>query len=619
MREGERPGTPVDHDGRRRPRRAASTERVAQPTQSASRAPHPSDPTIDVTGLPQPLAGALLAAALALAGPSGDDGALDDRLGELAQRSRGALGAARVALAVRDEETGFCVQRAAAGVGEPSPDAVVEPVRAGRDQLGTVSVELAPGAALAPEQRAALAVIARIAAQILSPARRGAERTRTLERLSRENAILRRAAAVERQFSALLLADASLREITEKVTELCRRPCAMHDERGRRLGLATPGESAVVPRLLHAEMRAEPEVAQALSGLEPGHPTLMGPWPAAGVHQRVLVARLVAGGCERGHLVIGEHDRLLSSFDSIVLRRAASSAVLVLLGERRLLDAVLGARETLARSLIMGGADEADLRRHADRHGLWLDAPHVVAHLVARDPLGTPPPTAKVVLEALERIERGLGALLAPMQEGTAIILDAPADLPPRAAVARVKELAERVAGELSPRGEYVIGLSSVCRSPSDYPAAWVKARQVARCIVTFWGGEPRLALSADDLGPGLMLLAGLSRADAERYVEHALGSLLDEDERSRADLLATLRVYFETARNARRSARRLGVHENTIRYRIAKAEELTGLQITSNADDELVMQLTLLILRLQRRLPEAAPPLAAVAGDSGA
>ena len=52
-------------------------------------------------------------------------------------------------------------------------------------------------------------------------------------------------------------------------------------------------------------------------------------------------------------------------------------------------------------------------------------------------------------------------------------------------------------------------------------------------------------------------------------------------------------------------------MHENTIRYRLSRIEELTGLAVTHDPDAQLRARLSLLVLLLQGRLPAAvqAPP----------
>ena len=63
-----------------------------------------------------------------------------------------------------------------------------------------------------------------------------------------------------------------------------------------------------------------------------------------------------------------------------------------------------------------------------------------------------------------------------------------------------------------------------------------------------------------------------------------------------------------------RQTAVRLAVHENTIRYRLARLAELTGLDVAGNAEHQLAIQVALQILWLERRLPTndvAVPPIA--------
>ena len=62
---------------------------------------------------------------------------------------------------------------------------------------------------------------------------------------------------------------------------------------------------------------------------------------------------------------------------------------------------------------------------------------------------------------------------------------------------------------------------------------------------------------------------------------------------------MLTLRVFFEECASIKPAARRLVVHDNTIRYRIARIEELTGYSF-DHADDVLRVHLALKILELE-------------------
>jgi DNA-binding PucR family transcriptional regulator len=77
----------------------------------------------------------------------------------------------------------------------------------------------------------------------------------------------------------------------------------------------------------------------------------------------------------------------------------------------------------------------------------------------------------------------------------------------------------------------------------------------------------------------GRVALAALASADpdqARAFVTARLGGLGDDDDTSRR-LAATLRVYLDEHCSRSRTAKRLGLHENTISYRVKQAEEILG------------------------------------------
>ena len=63
---------------------------------------------------------------------------------------------------------------------------------------------------------------------------------------------------------------------------------------------------------------------------------------------------------------------------------------------------------------------------------------------------------------------------------------------------------------------------------------------------------------------------------EAVRFVESELGEFLVESDAA-ARLRATVRVYLEENLSPARAARRLGIHQNTVVYRVKQTEELLG------------------------------------------
>ena len=63
---------------------------------------------------------------------------------------------------------------------------------------------------------------------------------------------------------------------------------------------------------------------------------------------------------------------------------------------------------------------------------------------------------------------------------------------------------------------------------------------------------------------------------EARRFVLAEIGPLMDDSDASRR-LAATLEVFLQEESSFVRAARRLGIHENTVAYRVRRAEELLG------------------------------------------
>jgi DNA-binding PucR family transcriptional regulator len=151
-----------------------------------------------------------------------------------------------------------------------------------------------------------------------------------------------------------------------------------------------------------------------------------------------------------------------------------------------------------------------------------------------------------------------------------------------------------------------VASISSACVVPADYAAGYREASEVLRCLRSLRGseGDALSLLAADDLGAGRLMLTMVGCDEANRFVANTLGPLLSSGNRTIDELLDTVRVFFDHGRSVRNSAKQLGVHENTIRYRLGRVLELTGLDLGTDSAAQLTAQVALLILRIQGRLP---------------
>ena len=112
--------------------------------------------------------------------------------------------------------------------------------------------------------------------------------------------------------------------------------------------------------------------------------------------------------------------------------------------------------------------------------------------------------------------------------------------------------------------------------------------------------------LSASEVGAGALLLAETTPAEADRFVIRALGALADPGDPRSCELLQTAHAYL-SSRGSRKAAAALRVHENTIRYRLARFAELTGLDVLTDTSAQVTTQVALLILYLRGQIGSSA------------
>jgi GAF domain-containing protein len=444
-------------------------------------------------------------------------------------------------------------------------------------------------------------MFAELAAVAIGQAEMTARLRKSLLTVAKQNDLLRHAAEMDDTLTSLVLGGANLAEIVQTVADLTGKPCEIYDADHRPLASGTPAgdEREFAWRPFDRAVRDDPAVQAALEGLGEKGSGVIGPLPDAGLEHRYLLAPIVTRDEVWGSLAIVEHGRGFGALDAHIARRAATNVALELVAERRAANAEWDARASLAGELVRGASDATAVTRRAEYLGIDLHAPHVMC-LVGVQGEALPPRLAEVA-DAFAARAPDRSVLAAPVAEGIVVIVRLDPQLEEPAAVAAAREMAQGVLEDLGRDAAVLIAVGPCCRSVEGYAQAYEETRQVMSCLRTFAEGDRSVVLATDDLGPGRLFLASSTPEEADRFVRDALGALVTSDDAALHDVLETLEVFFESSRSVRRAADRLGVHENTIRYRLARIKDLTGLAIGSDANDELTAHLALLILRMQR------------------
>lgn len=97
--------------------------------------------------------------------------------------------------------------------------------------------------------------------------------------------------------------------------------------------------------------------------------------------------------------------------------------------------------------------------------------------------------------------------------------------------------------------------------------------------------GAPVAVAASSEITTYRALFAQISDAARTRFAQDVLRPLREYDSRHGAELIETLRVFLANSGAWQESARQLHLHTNTLRYRIARVEELTARSLSDMSD----------------------------------
>ncbi|WP_072480992.1 PucR family transcriptional regulator [Amycolatopsis australiensis] len=115
-------------------------------------------------------------------------------------------------------------------------------------------------------------------------------------------------------------------------------------------------------------------------------------------------------------------------------------------------------------------------------------------------------------------------------------------------------------------------------------PGPRAEAWESARYALEVASRRRITVVAAGEVGAHELLLAGAPDGLRAALRRRVLGPLLDYDAEQHADLVHTVRVFLECSGSPTRAAKALHVHVNTLRYRIGRAGELLGADLTEFA-----------------------------------
>jgi GAF domain-containing protein len=317
----------------------------------------------------------------------------------------------------------------------------------------------------------------------------------------------------------------------------------------------------------------EPGPARATLGLAE-----LGPELARGGRSSRLAIPLVATGELIGLLVAEGSTR-------VELGRAVASQVAVGIKKVQVIEQLT--EKNLIKDFfeeLAGGRVRGDLEGRAARLGCDLDQPHVVL-------------VAEPWSEAFSRAVRSAapGSLFDHREDS----LRALVTLTSSSSDSFLERL-RRVHGELEE--PVSAGVSSVCRGEASYADGFAEAQEALVGTVVL-SGSPTL-LAYDDLGAYKYLLRIAVDGGIRDATVDAVAKIAEYDSQRGAQLLTTLEEFLRRHGSISATSEALYVHPNTLRQRLRRIGELSGLDL--RRDDWLAIEIGVKMVKLKQALGAA-------------
>ncbi len=264
------------------------------------------------------------------------------------------------------------------------------------------------------------------------------------------------------------------------------------------------------------------------------------------------------------------------------LARAVASQAAVALKKIDLIDTLT--EKNLIKDFfeeLAAGERGGDGKSRAARLGFDPEAPYLVATAAPPD-------------DALERALASVapGSLFDRRDDSMRALLRVPA----RGESHLLDEI-RRIEGER--KGRFSIGVSNVCRGPASFPSGFEEARD-ALLGTTILRAAPGV-MTYEELGPYKYLLRmPLEPGSRDRHRE-AVARLAAYDRERSTSLLRTLEEFLRRRGNISATADALYVHPNTLRQRLRRVLEISGIDL--RRDDWLLVEIAVKLVKLEQAL----------------
>src|SRR5882762_2589435 len=418
-----------------------------------------------------------------------------------------------------------------------------------------------------------------------------------LERIiNAEHWRLKRSLEIHKRFTELVLDGKGVTEICRTLADLLESSVVIEDASFHLLAHA--GSSAdphrketILRQGTPQRVLFDPQIQRMLREVEANRaPVKVPPFPHVGMSRERLIAPILAGGQVLGYISVLDHPPHNEELAFMAIEQAALVLALAVAKERELSEVEGRVRGEFLEDLLHGTyGDESAAQRRARHLGYPLQGSHIVM-LVDIDDFRGFNRARQISEDAIQSLKRDfLRRVTAVVRTSYARALvqgrsDQVVALLPLGTEAgdhqiRVHALGVQIQqgiADWKPGFTVSVGFSGPAEAPAGMAGSLREVTSVMESLARFKRWSQVVAV------PELGLTGLLAAVTDERLVDYSRrhpGPLIEHDTARKGNLVATLRAYLETGEQ-QQAAQRLRVHPNTLRYRLDRIREISGVDL---------------------------------------
>ena len=404
--------------------------------------------------------------------------------------------------------------------------------------------------------------------------------------IERQRTVLSESSLIHSRVTRAVLDGAGIDEIIGLLAALLGQHVTLYGPDLTMVAWSAPGGAAEGPcPALTAEQAATEPVRTGVDRLRAGEPSYLVRATRELGHRRLMAGLMVDRQCV-GYLELREGRSTFTQIHRRAVEQAAMALSLRTLSGQR--SAALGRREReLFFADLLQGRDPKELADRAPSFGVDADAVHSVVVLVHQRGTGSERLAAlreqglptTLVERALAPHSRVLSCSETPGADLLLVQTD-PAACGPDGIDGLENRLVEALAEALPALRRaldvHTCVVSETCSRLLAVGEAARRSRQVTR-ILTQHNLGPRV-VATREFGLLRLIAQRSGTPGALQYSEELFRPLTAHDAAHGGDLTRTLTTFVRCDAQLRRTAQELGVHENTVRYRLRKVREISDL-----------------------------------------